>query len=55
MIKYLIARPDPVLRALSDEVCDILENLEIQVMSAARKQNARKTAESVQITQGSEY
>ena len=44
----------PALRGLSDEVCGILENLEIQVMSIARKQKVRRTAESIQITQGSE-
>ncbi len=44
----------PALRDLSDEVCGVLENLEIQVMSAARKEDLRKTTESMQITQDSE-
>ncbi len=44
----------PPLRALSDEVCDILENLEIQVMSAARKQRTTQLENTMQVTQSGE-
>jgi len=40
----------PILRAQSDEVCEILENLENQILSAARKQKGRENSDPMQST-----
>ena len=42
----------PPLHALSDEVCDILENLETQVMTAAKKQKMTQLENTIETHNG---